>query len=154
MADVVIKIPVSSIQYTAWLRTSYIGKAVVSEGGTSMVEQMELGVDQGDALMDFLDEATREVLKVFLSRQGDVTGVPFEYDAVNVTYRFNEATPVMKQAVAIKEALKEDVRNAIFSYVAFLWFQTQGIDKQSAYVLSRYEKLVSNIDRHLYNLHD
>lgn len=154
MADVAVTIPVSNIQYITWLRTSYIGRSLISETGVPMIEQMEIGPDQEDALMDFLNEATREVLKVFMTRQGDVTGVPFEYDEVNVTYRFNEATPLLPQASAIKGSLNEDVKNAIYTYTTFLWFQHSDNQKQAEFLINKYNKLTGNIDNHLYKLHD
>lgn len=154
MADVVITIPVSSVQYTTWLRTSYVGLSKVSSSGTPMIEQIEFGVDQEDALVDFLSEATREVLKIFISRQGDVTGIPFEYDGVNVIYRFLEGEPVLPQAFAIKSLLDEDVKNCLFTYVTYLWFKFKSEVEQANYFLGRYHKLTSDIDRHLYKLHD
>jgi len=154
MADITITIPVSNVQYTIWLRTSYIGMSLVSDAGVPMVNITELGPDQVDALKDFLSEAIREVLKIFESRQGDVNGVPFEYDDINVIYRFNEATPLLPQAASLKSSLNEDVKNAIYVYVTYLWFQFKGNDKLASYMLGRYLKLTNNIDRNLYKLHD
>lgn len=154
MADISVTIPISDIQYSTWLRTSYIASSIISEAGAPLIDNNELGVDQRDALNNFLTESTREVLKIFTSRQGDVTGTPFEHSSNEVTYRFNEAEPVLPQASALKSSLNEDVKNAIFVYVTFLWFQFKGNDKQAAYMMGRYEKLISNIDRHLYKLHD
>ena len=154
MADVVVSISVTNVQYTIWLRTSYIGQSIVSETGVPMIEQNELSPDQDDALNNFLHESTREVLKVFLSRQGDVTGIPFSFDNSVVTYRFKEEEPVLAHAASIKETLNEDVKNAIYVYATYLWFQFKGNDKQSEYMINRYGKLINNIDRHLYKLHD
>lgn len=154
MADVVVTIEVSSVQYTAWLRTSYIASSQISENGTPMVEQFELGPDQEDALINFLDESTREVSKLFSSRQGDVTGTPFEYDGTDAVYRFNEGEPVLGQAVALKSQLDEDVKNAIFSYLSVLWFNAKNKDELVLYFRSKYEKIASNIERNLYLLHD
>jgi hypothetical protein len=154
MADVVITIPVSSVSYTTWLRTSYIASALKTEDGTPLIISTELGPDQGDALTDFMEEATREVLKLFLSRQGDAAGVPFEYDGTDVTYRFNEETPLLPQASAIKDSLEEDVKNAIFTYVTTLWYKLKLNADQIVLLVNRYEKVAKNIDRHLYKLHD
>jgi hypothetical protein len=153
MADVVITIPVSAVSYTAWLRTSYIGMSLVTDG-VPLVQSTELGPDQKDALDDFMEESTREVLKLFLSRQGDAAGTPFEYDGDDAIYRFNEETPVLPQASAIKESLEEDVKNAIFTYVTMLWFKLKLNQDQIVLLTSRYEKVAKNIDRHLYKLHD
>jgi len=152
--DVVINIPVSNVQYTTWLRTSYIGLSLVSDAGTPNVEQTELGIDQEDAFINFLDEATREVAKYFISRQGDVNGVPFEYDGTNAVYRFNECEPILKQALSIKSALNEDVKNAIFSWVAYLWFKHKGNDYHVSALMSKHKKLITDIQGHLHRLHD
>jgi hypothetical protein len=154
MADVVITIPVSGISYTSWLRTSYVASALKTEDGTPLIKSIELGPDQEDALADFMEEATREILKLFLSRQGDATGVPFEYDGTDAIYRFNEETPVLPQASAIKDSLEEDVKNAIFTYVTMLWYKLKLNKDQIALLVSRYEKVATNINNHLYKLHD
>lgn len=152
--DVVIDIPITDVQYTSWLRTSYIGLSMVSEAGTPQVEQNELGTDQEDALKNFLEEATREVAKIFISRQGDVTGVPFEYDGTNAIYRFNEGEPVLPQASAIKSALDEDVKNALYAYVTFLWFKLKSNPDQITGMMNKYQKIVTDIQGNIYRLHD
>ena len=154
MADVVITIPVSDVSYTTWLRTSYIGKSLVTEDGTPLIQSTELGVDQEDAFANFMDEATREVLQLFISRQGDAAGTPFEYDGTDVTYRFNEATPVLNQADAIKSTLEEDVKNALFAYVTLIWFKQKGNDKQAAFMMDKFIKLTTTILGSLHRLHD
>ena len=81
-----------------------------------------------------------------MSRQGDVTGIPFEFDATNVTYRFNEGVPVLPQAVALKSSLDEDVKNAIFTVVAILWFNGKANADQIALMRARYQRISQNID--------
>lgn len=154
MADVVITIPVTSVQYTTWLRTSYIGLSLVSDAGTPLVEQNELGPDQEDALNNFLDEASREVAKLFISRQGDAAGIPFEYDGSNAIYRFNEEEPVLNQAISIKSALNEDVKNAIFAWVTYLWFKLKGSVDHASGMMSKYQRLSIDIQGHIHRLHD
>lgn len=154
MADITVSIPISDINYTTWLRTSYIASAIVTEAGIPMIENIELGADQGDALSNLLTEAAREVLKIFTSRQGDVNGTPFEQTSTNIIYRFNEAEPILPQSNALKSTLDEDVKNAIFVYVTYLWFQYKGNKDQASYMIARYMKLTSNINRHLHRLHD
>lgn len=153
MADVAVTISISTVSYQAWLRTSYIGISLEREG-VPMLKETELGPDQADALADFMDESSREVLKVFLSRQGDAAGTPFEISSTEVVYRFNEETPVLPQASAIKSALDEDVKNALYTYATLLWFKLKMNQDQIALLLERYNKLTSNIDIHLYKLHD
>jgi hypothetical protein len=152
--DVVITIPVSSVQYTTWLRSSYIALSQISEGDTPMIEQLEFGPDQKDALNNFLDESTREVSKLFVSRQGDASGIPFEYNGIDVVYRFNEGEPALPQADALTSQLSEDVKNAIYSHLSVLWFNAKDKGDMENYFKAKYEKLASNIERNLYYLHD
>jgi len=154
MADVTVDITISLVSYKAWLTTSYIASALASEAGTPLISNNELGPDQEDAFSNFFDEASREVLKVFLSRQGNLTGVPFEKTATNAKYRFNEEEPPLPQAAAIKDSLTEDVKNALFTYVTYLWLKIKKNDEQAKFVAERYQKLTQNIDNHLYKLHD
>jgi len=154
MADVVVTIEVSSVQYTTWLRTSYFASSQISENGMPMVDQLELGPDQNDALIDFLQESTREVSKLFSSRQGDVSGTPFSYDGTNAIYRFNEGEPVLAQSSALKSQLGEDVKNAIYSYLSLMWFNAKNKADMAKYFKSKYDKIAFNIERNLYLLHD
>lgn len=154
MADVTVDITIGLVSYKAWLTTSYIATALVGEGGMPLITNNEMGPDQEDAFSSFIDEAAREVLKVFLSRQGDATGVPFEKTVTNVIYRFKEETPVLPQAAALKESLTEDVKNALFTYVTYLWLNLKKNNEQSLVIFTRYQKLTKDIDKHLYKLHD
>ena len=154
MADVVTNIPVSSVQYTTWLRTSYIGMSMVSEAGTPQIDMTALGTDQEDALNNFLDEAVREVAKLFTSRQGDAEGTPFEYDGSNAIYRFLETEPLIPQAASVKSQLSQDVQNAIYAWVTYLWFKLKGNGDHTAAMLDKYQRLATDIQGHLYRLHD
>lgn len=148
MADVVTSIPISAVSYSTWLRTSYSGLGLVSAEGA------EFGPDQEDAFNNFIDEASREILKLFVSRQGDASGVPFEQTSTNIIYRFREEEPVLPQAAGLKSILSEDVKNALYMYVTILWYKTKGNDKQISYLLDRYLMITDNIDNVLYKLHD
>lgn len=154
MADVTIDITISLVSYKAWLTTSYISTSLVGGDGTPLIVTNELGPDQEDAFVSFFDEAAREVLKVFLSRQGDAAGTPFEKTATNAIYRFKEETPVLPQATAIKDSLTEDVKNALFTYVTYLWLNLKKNNEQAMVIFSRYQKLTKDIDINLYKLHD
>jgi hypothetical protein len=78
MADVTVDITISLVSYKAWLTTSYIATTLVGEGGIPLIVNNELGPDQEDAFSVLIDEAANEVLKLFVSRQGNAEGVPFE----------------------------------------------------------------------------
>lgn len=154
MADVTVDITISMVSYKAWLTTSYIATTMVGEGGTPIIVNNELSPDQEDAFTVLLDEATRELLKVFASRQGNVSGTPFEKTSTHVIYRFKEETPLLPQAASIKEALNEDVKNALFSWITFQWLNMKNNDKQSAFVFARYQRLIQDISGNIHRLHD
>ena len=78
MADVTVDITISLVSYKAWLTTSYIANSLIGGDGTPLIVSNEMGPDQEDAFTNFIDEATIEVLKVFSTRMGDVTGTAFE----------------------------------------------------------------------------
>lgn len=154
MADVSVSILVSDVEYTSWLRSSYLALSQISDNNLPMVDKYELGPDQVDAFEEFLQEASREVLKLFISRQGDVVGVPFEQSSTEITYRFNETEPELTQSDALKLQLNEDVKNAIYSKIAILWFFAKNIDKAVSYYAGKYEMLANSIEKALYLLHD
>jgi len=154
MADVTITISVSSVKYISWLRTSLIGLSKKAQSGLPLIVENELGPDQEVSILNFMDEAVREVAKLFVSRQGDVTGIPFEYDGTDAKYRFNEAPPLLPQASAVKSIMNEDVKNAIFSYVAYLWFKLMNDEVNMTLFLGKYTALTVDIQNNLYRLHD
>jgi hypothetical protein len=152
--DITVNIPVTAISYTTWLRTSYIGFGLVDEKGNSLVSTIEIGPDQKDFFQNIMEQAAREVLKSFVTRQGDVNGVPFSYDGTNVIYRFNECEPVLVQADALKSELTEDVRNALFTYVTMKWFSLKGNEKYATLFVSEFADLQRSIQGILHRLHD
>lgn len=154
MADVTVDITISLVSYKAWLTTSYIATAMVGESGIPLIVNNELSPDQVDFFENYMDEAAREVLKVFMSRQGDAAEVPFEKTSTHIFYRFAEATPVLTQAAAIKAALYEDVKNALFAYVTYLFLKVKKNTDQAGFIYERYQKLLKDIDINLYKLHD
>jgi len=152
--DITVSIPVTAISYTAWLRTSHIGFGLVDDKGQSLISSIEIGPDQKDFFQNIMEQATREVSKLFVTRQGDVNGVPFSYDGLNAIYRFNECEPVLPQAPALKSELEEDVKNAIYTFVTMLWFRLKGNEKYSTLFLAEYSDLQGSILSILYRLHD
>jgi len=154
MADVTVDITISLVSYKTWLTTSYIATTLVGGDGTPLIVTNEMGPDQEDAFAVFMDEAAVEVLKLFTSRQGNVAGTPYTKNATNVIYLFKEETPILPQAAAIKAMLNEDVKNALFAYVTFLWLKTKKIDDQAEFIYARYQQLAENILGSIHRLHD
>jgi len=154
MADVTVDIAISLVSYKAWLTTSYVASTLIGDGGVPLVVNNEMGPDEEDAFTVLLDEASREVSKLFISRQGNVSGLPFEKTSTNVKYRFKEETPVLPQASAIKDALNEQVKNALFAYVTFLWFTMKKNADQAQFYMSKYQQLSEDILGNIHRLHD
>lgn len=141
-----------------WLRSSYMALSQISDSGIPMIEKLEFGPDQKDAFDNFLEEAVIDVSKLFSSRQGDANGTPFEIKALQydkqIIYRFNESLPELNQASVLKSQLSEDVKDAIYSYISILWFNTKGLTKIVDFFTIKYNKISESIERNLYLLHD
>lgn len=153
MADVVVTVSIDAVSYKTWMNTSLVGMSNIVNG-IPMIESTEMGTDQEDAFNNYIDEACREVLKVFVSRQGDAGGTPFEKSTTFVIYRFSEEQPPLPHAASIKESLYEDVKNAIYTYITYMWFKIKKNEDMVEFLGARYNKLTENIDNHLYKLHD
>jgi hypothetical protein len=153
MADVVVTITISAVSYKTWLNTSLVGLSTVV-GGVPMIELTEMGPDQEDAFANYNDEACREVLKIFVSRQGDAAGTPFEKTSTEVIYRFAEEQPPLPHAASIKATLYEDVKNAIYTFITYMWFKIKNNEEMSKFLDARYHKLTDNIENALFKLHD
>ena len=153
MADVTVQISISAVSYKTWMNTSLVGLSTVSNG-VPQIELTEMGTDQEDAFDTYIDEACREVLKLFVSRQGDVTGTPFEITSENVIYRFAEEQPPLPQAASIKSSLYEDTKNAIYTFITMMWLKIKNKEDMVNYLETRYQKLTDNIDHALHKLHD
>jgi len=154
MADVTVDITIGLVSYKTWLTTSYIATAIVGESGMPLIVVNEMGPDQEDAFAVFMDEAAIEVLKLFTSRQGNVSGTPYTKNATNVIYLFKEETPVLPQAASIKAVLNEDVKNALFAYVTFLWLKMKKNNDQAEFIYARYQQLTDSILGNIHRLHD
>lgn len=147
--DIEITIPLSTLSYSLWLRTSYS-----SLGAQLPVEDIEFGADQLDAFNNLTSEAARKILRSFSSRQGDVTGLPFEITSETVTYRFSEGVPALSanKTLSLTEELKERTKMAIYGFVTSMWFQMKGID--SSIVEAKYNSEIEVIEQLLHQLHD
>lgn len=154
--DIEINVDVSSVSYRSWLRTSYMGSSISDKNGMPMIEDVELGLDQEDAFNDFLSEASKKVLGLFTSRQATVNGLPYESSATELTYRFKEGEPSLPAnlTTSLTTTLTEDTKEAVYSYISYLWFGVKNMQNVSAEYMAKYIALSDNIERLLYKLHD
>lgn len=154
MADVTVTIAVSDVSYSAWIRTSYLAMSQPSQDGKPLIDLLELGKDERDIFNEFASEAAKDVLKLFAQRQDNVTGTPFSIDVNgNIVYRFSENTPALPNATTLKTMLNEYAKQAIYSYIAFLWLGMKKID-YAEIVYSKYIMFCEEIKGILYLLHD
>lgn len=154
MADYAIVIGISDLEYTAWLRTSYASLGLLDKEGNPALDVEELGPDQADAFSNFKDEASREVLKLFVPRQGDLTAAPFSDDGTDITFRIYEREPVLGNSAGIKAALDSDVKTALFTYVTLLWYVNKGHVENAKILMEKYNKISNDIEYNLYRIHD
>nr|WP_319265302.1 hypothetical protein [uncultured Draconibacterium sp.] len=153
MADVTVTIEINALSYQTWLRTSHVGIALNQEGAPRLM-LTELGPDQEDAFNNLLNQAAMEVLKLFVSRQGDAEGEPFEQSSTEIIYRFSENTDTLTQAAALKLVLADDVKNAIYTQLTLKWFSLKANADQVALLVKEYAVLSAHITGNLYRLHD
>ncbi|WP_372647755.1 hypothetical protein [Draconibacterium sp.] len=112
---------------------------------------------EGDRITtDFLVEAAKEVLKAFLSRQGDLSGTdaPFEITATDVVYRFEEAEPVLPHSASIKQRLTDNVRDALVYYVMLSLYRTDGNVAKEKETFQKCLTIIDELSGDLYRLHD
>lgn len=154
MADATITVAVSDVSYSAWIRTSYLAMSNISQKGYPLIDLLELGKDEKDIFNEFVAEAAKEILKIFVPRQDNVTGSPFSIDVSgNIVYRFIENTPILPNATVLKITLTEAVKQAIYNYVAANWLNMKGVE-YAKFAYAKFEMLSDEIKGILYTLHD
>lgn len=156
MADVEITISKAQVFKEVARRTSVATETdpFYKQSTTEKKQYSQLHGEGDRITTDFLTEAAKEVLKAFLSRQGDVTGVPFEITATDIVYRFNEETPALGQADAIKQRLEDNVRDALVYYVMLSLYRTDGNTVKEKETLAQCLSLIDALSGDLYRLHD
>ena len=156
MADVVITIPIADVFKIVARKTSLITETdpFYANMTTEQKQNSQLHGEGDRITLDLLNEATREVLKHYVSRQGDATGVPFEVTATDVIYRFNEATPLLTQAAAIKLRLINNTKDAIVYFIMTALYKTDGNVNKMALMQAKCAELINELTGDLYRLHD
>jgi hypothetical protein len=161
MADIVITVPIETVFKEVARRTSIATETdPFYKGGTTEQKQYSQLHGEGDRITsDFTKEAAKEVLKAFVSRQGDVVAAGFEYnlgDSGNIVYRFSENTVPLEtnQTAAITGRLLDNTEDAIIYYVMVSLYRTDGnVNKQKEYLLKA-KDLIDELSGDLYRLHD
>ena len=150
MADITITVPIANVKKEVARRSS-----VATEG-----KQYSQLHGEGDRITtDFLKEAAKEVLKAYISRQGDVAGVAYEFDLAgsgNIVYRFAENSDPLEtnQTAAITQRLQDNTEDAIIYYVLVSLYRTDGnVNKEKETTFKALE-LIDVLSGDLYRLHD
>lgn len=182
MSDIVITIPIQTVFKEVARRSSVATETdpFYAQKTTEDKQYSQLHGEGDRITSDFTKEAAKEVLKAYLSRQGDVTGLAYEYDRIttpsvpadpdavppvvevievrtgNVVYRFAENTTPLatKQSDAIVDRLANNTRDAIVYYVLVSLYRTDGNQVKEAEVLTKALSLIDELSGDLYRLHD
>lgn len=156
MADVTITVTILEVFKIVARRTALVTETDPFYASMS-VEKKQLSQLHGESdrlTSDLLDEAAREVLKNYLSRQGDASGVPFEKSSTSIIYRFAEATPVITQAAAVKSRLQNNTRDAIAYCMMASLYKIDGNQNKLIEMQAKYDELINELSGDLYRLHD
>jgi len=156
MADIVITVTIAEVFKLVAQRTSVATETdpFYANMTTEQRQYSQLHGESDRLTLNLLKEAAKEVLRCFVSRQGDATGVPYEVSSTTVTYRFAEATPVLTQAAAIKIRLTENTRDAIVYFIMAALYKTDGNVNKLALMQQKCIELINELTGDLYRLHD
>ena len=156
MADITITVTISEVYKQVARRTSVATEAdpQYAQSSTEKKQYSQLHGEGDRITLDFVTEAAKEVLKAYLSRQGDVIGVPFEQTAADIIYRFAEGTPALGQKDAIESRLQDNTRDAVIYYVLVSLYRTDGNQNKYAEMLAKAKVLIDELSGDLYRLHD
>lgn len=161
MADITITVPIATVFKEVARRTSVATETdpFYSKSTTEQKQYSQLHGEGDRITSDFTKEAAKEVLKAYLSRQGDVVGAGFEYDLAdsgNIVYRFLENTVPLStnQTAAITSRLRDNTEDAIIYYVLAELYKTDGNVNKQKDMLFKAIELIDIISGDLYRLHD
>lgn len=161
MADITVTLGLSDI-YREVARRSAVVTATdpfyVSKSETDKQKSQLQG--EGDRITrNFVEEGAKETLKVYVSRQGDVSGVAYEFDLADsgdIVYRFAENDDPLptNQTSAITSRLTDNTKDAIIYYTLYSLYRTDGNSKKMEEMYAKVLELVNLITGDLYRLHD
>lgn len=161
MADITITVPISDI-FREVSRRSAIISSTDSFYAKKTTEEKQYSQLQGEGdriTSDFTKEAAKEVLKTYISRQGDVTGVAYEYDLAssgNIVYRFAENDDPLptNQTAAITSRLTDNTKDALIYFILVSLYRSDGNINKEKEMLAKYLELIDILSGDLHRLHD
>lgn len=156
MADITITVTIADVYKQVARRTSVATETDphYAKSNTEQKQYSQLHGESDRITLDFVKEAAKEVLKAYISRQGDVVGTPFTVSATEIVYIFAEGSPVLGQKEAIVTRLQDNTRDAIIYYVLLSLYRTDGNTAKYAEVLAKCRLLIDELSGDLYRLHD
>lgn len=162
MADITIEIQIASVFKEVARRSSLATETdqYYINSGTETKQYSQLHGEGDRITTDYTKEAAKEVLKAFISRQGDVTGIAFEYDSVanpgKIIYRFSENTDPLStnQTNAIENRLLNNTEDAIIYYVLISLYRTDGNYNKEKLMVLKTGELIDILSGDLHRLHD
>jgi len=158
MADITITITISEVFKLIARRTSITTETdpFYKANTTEEKQYSQLHGESDRITLDLVNEAAKEVLKCFVSRQGDITelAVPFVNDGTIITYTFAQGTPALRQSEAIVEKLTQNTRDAIVYFVMAALYKTDGNINKMQVMEAKSIELVNALTGDLYRLHD
>lgn len=162
MADIEISVKISNVFKEVARRSSVATStdAYYVNKGTEDKQYSQLHGEGDRITTDFTKEAAKEVLKAFINRQGDVTGLGFEYDTETnsgyIIYRVaeNEDPLPDNQTASITTRLTENVKDAIVYFVLLSLYKTDGNQSKEAMCLAKTNELIDMLSGDLHRLHD
>lgn len=162
MADIVISVAIADV-FKEVARRSSVTTETDSYYGDKATERKQYSQlhGEGDRItLDFVKEAAKEVLKSYISRQGDAIGFGFEFDSSNnpgqIIYRFSESTDPLpqNQTVAITSRLIDNTKDAIIYYVLVSLYRTDGNQAKEGALTQKALELIDILSGDLHRLHD
>jgi len=161
MADITITVPIANVFKEVARRTSVATETdpFYANKSTEDKQYSQLHGEGDRITSDFTKEASKEVLKAFISRQGDVAGVAFEYDLAssgNIVYRFAESDDPLpsNQTAAITNRLQSNTEDAIIYYVLVSLYRTDGNVPKEQLMMQKALELIDLLSGDLHRLHD
>ena len=162
MADIVISVAIADVFKEVARRSSVATETdtYYSNKGTETKQYSQLHGEGDRITLDFVKEAAKEVLKSYISRQGDASGLGFEFNtAANpgvILYRFAESTNPLppNQTAAIKSRLEDNTKDAIIYYVLVSLYRTDGNNAKELALTAKALELIDILSGDLHRLHD
>lgn len=154
MADITISVLIADVQSLVRRDTSKNTQIAAYYKDKDTVEKQDGQLQDERLFYDMLTDSSNTVLNLFISRQGDVDGVPYEKTDTEIIYRFNEGLPVLTSAPSITSRLTEAVKYAIYNQIIILFSKATGDASKVKTSTDNYINLSAQIESALYFLHD